>query len=30
VLLAYLDDECVGFAVFFSTYSTFLVPTCNS
>jgi GNAT superfamily N-acetyltransferase len=24
VLLAYWDDECVGFAVFFSTYSTFL------
>jgi len=24
VLLADLDDECVGFAVFFSTYSTFL------
>jgi GNAT superfamily N-acetyltransferase len=24
VLLAYLDEDCTGFAVFFSTYSTFL------
>lgn len=24
VLLAYLDGECAGFAVFFATYSTFL------
>ena len=24
VLLAYQDAECIGFAVFFSTYSTFL------
>jgi GNAT superfamily N-acetyltransferase len=24
VLLAYRDEECAGFAVFFSTYSTFL------
>src|SRR5271169_3650559 len=24
VLLAYLDEECAGFAVFYRTYSTFL------